>query len=744
TQHSSLDNMQAKMNVQRGVRLTVRHQPNFTRVAAFGSSAVSTAQERTANPLPLVFIAAEVAPWSKTGGLGDVVGGLPIELAKRGHKVITIAPRYDQYEDAWDTSVVIKVDGQDVRFFHSIKKGVHRVFVDHPWFLAKASPARQPPSYHGSLCQHRPEKGIKGMEGTKGTTSTKGQPWLKHAVCCWTQQVWGKTGAKLYGPASGADYVDNHKRFALFCKAAIESMKALPFGTGDDAIFVANDWHSALVPVLLKDVYQPRGQFTKAKSALCIHNIAFQGRMWADTFDDLGLPASSRAKLDFQDGNPKVYTEKDPLDETTALPPRGGVFKKVNWLKGGILSADKVLTVSPNYAREISQDPSGGVELDAFLRQKGVEGIVNGMDVEEWDPRVDKYLTMMYDKNTVHAGKAAAKQALQAEAGLPVDASAPLFSFIGRLEEQKGVDILMAAVPKILAKAPNAQILILGTGKAKFEKQVAAMTAAFPSKAKGVVKFSAPLAHLITAGADFILVPSRFEPCGLIQLHAMQYGTVPIVASTGGLVDTVKEGVTGFHMGALDKDVLDPADVDALASTCARAAQAFSTPLYRQMVYNCISQDLSWAKAAVKWEGILETLYLGLASGKAKSDSVAIPVMERIPYPVAATDKPLSSPQPTARTPAMSSGSSPAAAAGSAPQAPSNYVPRAVPVAAPQAAPRVPAAAPGGTPAAAPPFRVPVTVAPAAAPAPASSPATAPAAATPSVKYPSFSTASKK
>ncbi|GFH08295.1 starch synthase, chloroplastic/amyloplastic, partial [Haematococcus lacustris] len=189
---------------------------------------------------------------------------------------------------------------------------------------------------------------------------------------------------------------------------------------------------------------------------------------------------------------------------------------------------------------------------------------------------------------------------LQAEAGLPVDASAPLFSFIGRLEEQKGVDILMAAVPKILAKAPNAQILILGTGKAKFEKQVAAMTAAFPSKAKGVVKFSAPLAHLITAGADFILVPSRFEPCGLIQLHAMQYGTVPIVASTGGLVDTVKEGVTGFHMGALDKDVLDPADVDALASTCARAAQAFSTPLYRQMVYNCISQDLSWAKAAVK------------------------------------------------------------------------------------------------------------------------------------------------
>lgn len=132
--------------------------------------------------------------------------------------------------------------------------------------------------------------------------------------------------------------------------------------------------------------------------------------------------------------------------------------------------------------------------------------------------------------------------AAQADVGLPVDPKAPLFAFIGRLEEQKGVDILMAALPKLLAKAPNAQVVILGTGKAKFEKQVAAIDKEFKGRAKGVVKFSAPLAHLMTAGADFILVPSRFEPCGLIQLHAMQYGTVPVVASTGGLVDTVKVG----------------------------------------------------------------------------------------------------------------------------------------------------------------------------------------------------------
>jgi len=570
------------------------------------ANGVSAGTEKTANPLPIVFISAEVAPWSKTGGLGDVVGGLPIELAKRGHKVITIAPRYDQYADAWDTSVVVKVDGEDVRFFHSVKKGVHRVWVDHPWFLAK---------------------------------------------------VWGKTGSKLYGPVSGADYVDNNKRFALFCKAAIESQKALPFGFGEDCIFVANDWHSALVPVLLKDVYQPKGQFKNAKVALCIHNIAFQGRMWEDSFKELGLPQSSFQKLAFTDGQGRVYDEKNPMKEDEK-PVYGGQYKKVNWLKAGILASDTVLTVSPNYAAEIAADESGGVELDKYIREKGgAVGIVNGMDVEEWDPRADKYLTIKYDKTNVYAGKAAAKEALQADVGLPVDPKAPLFAFIGRLEEQKGVDILLEAIPKILAKAPNAQVVVLGTGKAKFEKQLAAVDKAFKGKAKGVVKFSAPLAHLITAGADFILVPSRFEPCGLIQLHAMQYGTVPVVASTGGLVDTVKEGVTGFHMGALDKDGLVPADVEALASTCARAAQVFSTPLYREMVYNCISQDLSWSKPAIKWEGVLESMKAGKpVATSTKAASVKVPVAETIPYPVAATDKPLTRPVPATAPKTVSNG----------------------------------------------------------------------------------------
>lgn len=462
--------------------------------------------------------------------------------------------------------------------------------------------------------------------------------------------------------------------------------------------------------------------------------------MWEDSFKDMGLPESSFEKLAFTDGLGKVYDERTPMAEDEVKPLTGRTYKKINWLKAGILACDQVVTVSPNYAEEISADEAGGVELDSVIRAKGgAVGIVNGMDVEEWDPRADKYLTIKFDKNTVFEGKAAAKEALQADVGLPVDPSAPLFCFIGRLEEQKGVDILLEAVPSILAQAPNAQVVILGTGKAKFEKQLAAVDKAFKGRARGVVKFSAPLAHLMTGGADYILVPSRFEPCGLIQLHAMQYGTIPIVASTGGLVDTVKEGVTGFHMGSLDKDTLVQADVEALAATCARAAQVFPTAQHKEMVYNCISQDLSWSKPAIKWEGVLEALRAGTpVQGSVKATTIKVPVAEPIPGPVAATDKPLTRPVPPPAPKTVSSYSAAAPSAASSSTATTGLNSSATPTtaAAPAAATRTVTPtptpiAPISTPAA-------VTAAPAvtkaaatATVAPAASKPAAPAAAAP-------------
>ncbi|CEF98412.1 Glycosyl transferase, family 1 [Ostreococcus tauri] len=558
---------EAKTNARRAGRAGVR---------ARAKESTTTIAEiaKSTRPMKIVFVSAECSPWSKTGGLGDVVGSLPVELAKRGHKVMTVSPRYDQYAGAWDTSVHVEALGKSVGFFHEKKQGVDRIFVDHPDFLAK---------------------------------------------------VWGKTGSKLYGEKSGHDFADNQERFAMFCHAALKAPMALTdLGYGEDVIFVANDWHSALVPVILNKVLKPAGMFAKAKCAMTIHNIAFQGRFFPQPMSKYGLPEDAADDFFFEDGYSKVYDENTPAKEQGKEDFDGKIYRKVNWLKAGFMNSDRNLTVSENYAKEIASSKAKGVELDHVIREFGMEGIVNGMDPAEWNPAKDKFIDVPYDKTTVVEGKAAAKQALQAEVGLPLDPTAPVFGYIGRLEEQKGCDIMFEAVPKLLKAVPNAQVVILGTGKKVMETALEKLDAAEPNCA-GVVKFSAPLAHFINAGADFLMVPSRFEPCGLIQLHAMQYGTVPIVSSTGGLVDTVKEGVTGYHMGAMDADDLLPADVDAMVETCASAAADFSTPLYKKMSATCISQDLTWAEPAKKWEGVLEEMYFGTPETTKKAE-VVVPI----------------------------------------------------------------------------------------------------------------------
>eukprot|EP00898_Chlorokybus_atmophyticus_P008480 jgi/Chlat1/8633/Chrsp86S00658 len=416
----------------------------------------------------IVFVSAEVAPWSKTGGLGDVLGGLPAALAARGHRVMTISPRYDQYKDAWDTDTTAEVDvggkKETVRFFHTYKRGVDRVFVDHEWFLSR---------------------------------------------------VWGKTGGKIYGERTGVDYTDNQLRFSLFAQAALKAPLVLNLDTskdysgpyGEDVVFIANDWHTALLPLYMKSQYKPIGRYSDAKASntfviFCVHNVAYQGRFALSDFSLLGLPSSFRPSFHFVDGYEK--------------PVKG---PKINWMKAGFLEADKVMTVSPNYAEEMLSGPERGVELDDVLKT-----------VDEWDPATDKYLDQNFDITTIQV-KGTLKEALQAE------------------------------------------LVVLGTGKAKFEKQLEELEEKYPDQARGVVKFSVPLAHMITGGADYMLVPSRFEPCGLIQLHAMRYGTIPVVATTGGLADTVREGVTGFQMGCFDVDceTVNPEDVEAIVEATKRA-----------------------------------------------------------------------------------------------------------------------------------------------------------------------------
>ncbi|KAG6428403.1 hypothetical protein SASPL_112654 [Salvia splendens] len=527
----------------------------------------------------LVFVSAECGPWSKTGGLGDVVGGLPPAMAANGHRVMTVSPRYDQYKDAWDTSVTVEVLVGDkletLRFFHCWKRGVDRIFVDHPIFLEK---------------------------------------------------VIGKTKSKIYGPSAGEDYEDNQLRFSMLCLAALEAPRVLNLNSnkyfsgpyGDDVIFVANDWHTALLPCYLKTLYQPKGIFTNAKVALCIHNIAYQGRFAFSDFYLLNLPDQLKSSFEFIDGYEK--------------PVKG---RKINWMKAGIIESDIVVTVSPYYAKELVSGPDKGVELDNILRSIPfcVSGIVNGMDTQEWNPLTDKHIDYHFDITTVMDAKPLLKEALQALVGLPVDKNIPLIGFIGRLEEQKGSDILVAAVEKFIGM--DVQVVILGTGKKKFEKEIEKLEELYPDKARGVAKFNVPLAHAITAGADYMLVPSRFEPCGLIQLHAMRYGTIPICASTGGLVDTVKEGYTGFHIGAFSVEcaAVDPDDVTKIVNTVGRALNVYGTPAFTEMINNCMSQDLSWKGPAKKWEELLLSLGVDGSEAGIEGEEIAPLAKENVATP---------------------------------------------------------------------------------------------------------------
>ncbi|KAH8494752.1 hypothetical protein H0E87_021237 [Populus deltoides] len=468
--------------------------------------------------MTVVFVGIEVAPWSKTGGLGDVIGGLPPEMAARGHRVMTISPRFDQYRDAWDTCLSAQIKVADrietVRYFHCYKRGVDRVFVDHPMFLEK---------------------------------------------------VWGKTGSKIYGPTAGEDYQDNQLRFSLFCLAALEAPRVLSLNSskhfsgpyGEDLVFVANDWHTALLPCYLKSMYQSRGLFMNAKVAFCIHNIAYQGRFAFSDFSLLNLPDRFKSSFDFMD----LYDK----------PVKG---RKLNWLKAGILEAQMVFTVSPYYAQELVSGIEKGMELDHCIRKTGITGIINGMDVQEWNPATDKYTSIKYDITT-------------------------------------------------------------GTGKKYMEKQIAELEKKYPDKVRGVALFNVPLAHMIIAGADFMIIPSRFEPCGLIQLHAMRYGTVCIVASTGGLVDTVKEGYTGFHMGAfsVECDAVDPADVAAIVKTVVRALAVYGTAAFREMIKNCMSQDLSWKGPARLWEKMLLSLNVAGSEAGSEGDEMAPLAKENVATP---------------------------------------------------------------------------------------------------------------
>ncbi|MBL8941140.1 MAG: glycogen synthase GlgA [Archangium sp.] len=375
--------------------------------------------------------------------------------------------------------------------------------------------------------------------------------------------------AQLYGDPS--DYADNARRFTTLTMAALTDAQAAGFVPD---IVHCHDWQTGLAPLALKRGYA--SVFPHAKSVLTVHNLAYQGGFQKSALPDLGIPWS-----DFTPGGVEYWDH-------------------LSMLKAGIVFADAVTTVSPTYAKEISTS-AGGMGLDGVLRAKpdGVIGIVNGIDTDEWSPATDVYLPARFSDVDLE-GRAVCRAKLLEEARLPPPSHGmPLFGVIGRMVEQKGADLLHAALPVFLEH--GASVVVLGSGNASLEKGWKLLEARYPMRCSVKVGYDTGLAHLIEAGSDFFLMPSRFEPCGLNQMYSQRYGCIPIVHGVGGLLDTVADVRGGEGTGI----VFHGATVDAVQGALRRALELFHSPAQLEQVrQRGMRRDFSWAGSAALYERV--------------------------------------------------------------------------------------------------------------------------------------------
>ncbi|MBS2014359.1 MAG: glycogen synthase [Deltaproteobacteria bacterium] len=419
----------------------------------------------------VLFVSSEVAPFAKTGGLGDVAAALPKALMEAGahaggagHDVRVVMPLYARVQQSpagrqAELSTVIRevqltLGGTRVVF--SVLEGM--------------------------------------LPGTKVPVYFVRCPGLYGRAGIYTQDH------------------DEHLRFAVLSWAALMICQRLRF---EPDVVHANDWQTSLLPLLLRTMFAWDRLFARTRTVLTIHNIGHQGTFGAGVLGDTGLADAWH------------HLHQDQL--------RGG---SVNFLLTGILYANAITTVSPTYAREI-QTPEHGVGLDGFLRERAsvLFGVLNGIDEAEWSPERDEKLPHRYSLEDL-TGKELCKKALLESAGLPYVREVPVIGIVSRLAWQKGFDLCFHVLPRLLSRRA-VQLVVLGTGEPKYEGLFEALSRRFPKQVAYLRAFSEPAAHLIEAGADMFLIPSRYEPCGLNQLYSLRYGTPPIVHRTGGLADTV-------------------------------------------------------------------------------------------------------------------------------------------------------------------------------------------------------------
>ena len=479
----------------------------------------------------ILFVSAEVAPFAKVGGLGDVAAALPRHLHARGHDVRVFVPLYRRARAGpYEFEAVPGLENLQMSIgHHSVRFSV-----------VQAS-----------------------LPGTKLGIYFVHCPALYDREAIYTQDH------------------DEHFRFIVLSWAALVACQHLGFSP---EICHANDWQTALLPLLLRTRFDwDRQRFGDTRTLLTIHNLMHQGVFGAATLGDTGMADSAH------------LFHQDQL--------QAGM---INFLLTGILYAGAVTTVSPTYAKEIQSDEMGA-GLAPFLRARSstVVGVLNGIDESEWSPESDLHIARRYSRGSLSA-KEYNKQALLENLGLPYAREIPVVGIVSRFVGQKGLDLVPEALIPLLARG-RLQLTVLGSGDASLEARFAALQSRFRKHVCFYRGFSNPLAHMIEAGADIFLMPSRYEPCGLNQMYSLRYGTVPIVRKTGGLADTVEPfnrntgSGTGFVFREISPEALYRALTEALTVWPDRRA-------WRQLQDNGMSRDYSWNTQVATYETVYRRL----------------------------------------------------------------------------------------------------------------------------------------
>jgi starch synthase len=486
-----------------------------------------------AAPLKLCILSSEIVPYAKTGGLADVSGALIANLAAVGHSVCAFMPLY----------LSVRRDFPGLAPVPGVQRIAVSIGDTEYWFSL--------------LTAHYPGSGAP-----------------MYFVDC--PALFDRDSLYTNDP-------DEHRRFLLLTRAAIEGCRRLQFSPD---IFHCNDWHAAFLPLFLKTLYRADPLLARSKSLLTIHNIGYQGVFSSAAAPDLGLGAD------------------------WSLLDQGDIARNViNPLKTGIKYADRVSTVSPTYAREICDSPLG-MGMQAALRERPdrVAGILNGVDYQEWDPRHDPHLSAHFSSQDLR-GKLINKEMLLATLDLKMATSQPLIGMVTRLTEQKGIDLLFESLPDLL-QSRSFGLAVLGSGDPQYAAFFQNLAQRFPDRVGYRSGFDEPLAHLIEAGSDAFLMPSRYEPCGLNQMYSLRYGTIPIVRNTGGLADSVQhfDPSTGRGTGCVFNDY----DVPAVRWAVNTALDWHADPRsWLPLMKNAMAKDFSWGRQIVEYESLYRRLIPG-------------------------------------------------------------------------------------------------------------------------------------